>query len=144
MMKLVAGKDPALTQVAAEVAPHVVVEPFVKEMFRVMREGKGLGLAANQVGVLLRIIVVQVGSFRQAIINPVITQRFGGDTHFKGGEGCLSFPGQRVKIVRDARVTVEGFNARWEPVRFKLRGDAAIVVQHEIDHLDGVTIKSLR
>ncbi len=143
-MKLVPSNHPALTQIAQPFPQGRPVEHIAKEMFEIMRQGKGLGLAANQVGLLGRIIVVQCGSFKQVIVNPVITKRSIAEQHFKGGEGCLSFPGLRVPIDRHAGIVVEGFNALWKPVRFKLAGDKAVVVQHEIDHLNGITINSLR
>jgi peptide deformylase len=132
--------DSALHSIAKEVKIGTDVCYTVSEMFKIMKQHKGVGLAANQVGLLERIIVVQHGGFKQAIINPVIVKAFGSKMSLRGGEGCLSVPNFRKRAIRDGKIHVEGFNADWNPVHFKLSGDTAIIVQHEIDHLNGITI----
>lgn len=127
-----------LQTVCTPVAPGRYVQPLVAEMWRVMYEGRGIGLAANQVGQASRIIVVHAGGLKQAIVNPVITKRYGG--RHTAVEGCLSLPGVQVRTVRAKQIIVEGFDPEWQPVRFKLKGTAARCVQHEVDHLDGITI----
>lgn len=97
----------------------------------------GVGLAANQVGETKRIILVNTGSVRQFFINPVIVKKYGGTT--MSTEGCLSFPGRRVRVVRARRIIIEGFSPDWKPLRFKFKNLNAVVVQHEVDHLDGIT-----
>lgn len=87
---------------------------------------------------LKRVIVIQTKGFRQVLINPVITGGYGGKSKQK--EGCLSFPRLLVQKIRNKQITVEGFNEYWKPVTRKLKGDAARCVQHEIDHLNGITI----
>lgn len=116
---------------------HPILTTIFK-MKETMSQYGGVGLAANQIGVMDRIICIKVGGFKEVIINPVIVKRYGGKHTAK--EGCLSFPGKQALMVRDKQIIVEGFNADWEPVRFKLKNICARVVQHEVDHLNGVTI----
>tara|TARA_R100000541_G_scaffold48387_1_gene55475 strand:- start:448 stop:858 length:411 start_codon:yes stop_codon:yes gene_type:complete len=108
------------------------------KMFSLMDAKRGVGLAANQVGMTARVIVVDVKGFRSAIINPVITRKSGKKK--VSVEGCLSFPSKNVKVMRDEAVTVSGFDHLWNPVKKNCRGLLAFCIQHEIDHLDGVTI----
>ena len=110
-------------------------------MWTVMYKNNGIGLAAPQLGELHRVIVIDAGGFKQSIINPVITRRYGGKVTSKN-EGCLSYPGKKRTIVRDKQIAVKGFDQNWKSIKFKLKGLAAIAVQHEVDHLDGITIMS--
>ncbi len=114
------------------------VSGIVSEMFESMLEAKGIGLAANQVGILSRIIVVNVNGFSTEIINPVIT-KWSGKTKLSK-EGCLSYPGKLVNIKRDNIITVEGYDREWKPIKKKCRALTAFCIQHEIDHLNGITI----
>lgn len=120
--------------------------PRVKEliplMFETMYLNKGAGLAAPQVRVLKRVIVMHANGFKQAIINPVITKRYGGRA--TALEGCLSFPGVKVRVTRSKQVIIEGFDQDWNPIKRKLKGLAARCAQHEIDHLDGITIEDYK
>lgn len=106
-------------------------------MWQVMYHGKGIGLAANQIGETRRIIVIHAKGFKQAIVNPVITKSYGGKV--MNQEGCLSFPGRTAKILRSKQIIVEGFDQDWKPVKRKLKGLTAYCVQHEVDHLNGVS-----
>jgi len=135
-MKLVYG---ALHTIAHEIPQHdMSVMLLIVDMWRLMYQHRGIGLAANQVGELQRVIVVHADSFKQAIINPVITKSYGGQTTSK--EGCLSFPRLNVPMVRSRKIIVEGFDQNWKPIKRKLKGLAAYCVQHEVDHLNGITI----
>lgn len=136
-LKLVSPKHPALALTSAEVEPREDVSALVGDMWAVMEAGNGRGLAANQIGVLKRVIVVHADSFKQVFVNPVIVRKAG---YGKSEEGCLTYPGVKVRVPRAKRITVEGFDELWRPVQFKLQGLAAICVQHEIDHLNGITI----
>lgn len=138
-MKLVHRAHPALRAAAAEVPFKTDVSWLIIVMWAEMTQGRGCGLAANQLGELDRVIVVHVDNFKQEIINPVITKRYGGKTTSR--EGCLSFPGITAPMIRDRQIIVEGFDRYWKPIKRKLKGRAAICVQHEVDHLDGVTIE---
>lgn len=144
--ELVKNSHPVLLAHAMYVPQGENVNQLINRMRCVMlagdRSGPGLGLAANQVDVLKRVIVLAVDGFHKNIINPEITRWFGGRSGLK--EGCLSFPGLLVMKVRHNQIVVEGFNENWNPVRYKLKGMAARVVQHEVDHLNGITINQAR
>ena len=113
------------------------VRGLVDDMMAVITTGRGIGLAANQIGSNKRVIAVYAGGLHQVFVNPVITKRYGGKKTSK--EGCLSFPGMIATVVRDRQIVIEGFTPSWEPIKRKLKGLAAICAQHEIDHLDGIT-----
>jgi len=133
-----------LYEVAKPVPRNEDITELYKDMLTLMKAHKGIGLAAPQVGVSKRLIVFRLGSVSCILINPIITKRKLGKT--RSMEGCLSFPqtlgsqGKRVQISRDKQITVTGFNQYWKPVKLKLYGLDSCVVQHEIDHLNGVTI----
>lgn len=137
-MEIKTGSTLSLHVPAFEVASGEDVSALINDMWRLMYEHKGIGLAANQVGELRRVIVVHAKGFKQAFINPVIVRRYGGRKAER--EGCLSFPGATVTKVREVQIIVEGFDQDWNPIRRKLKGLAARCVQHEVDHLDGKNI----
>ncbi len=130
--------NPILHAVAEPVPDKAQVKSLIHLMWSVMYENKGIGLAAPQIGDSVRVIVVDANGFKQEIINPVIVKRYGGK--HRAREGCLSYPGASVLVVRDKQIIVEGFDQDWKPIRRKLKGLAARCVQHEVDHLDGITI----
>lgn len=131
-----------LKTVCTAVEPGEFVGHIIAKM-RIAVEG-GVGLAANQVGETKRIILIQTPTFRQVIINPVIIRKYGGT--IMSTEGCLSFPGKRVRVSRHTRVEVEGLDAEGQTIKFNLKNLNAIVIQHEVDHLNGITCidKALR
>jgi len=132
--------DPILHQEAQAVGmPDPELDGLIAAMWRLMDRHGGIGLAANQVGVLKCVIVIHVDGFRQAFINPIIERRYGGTT--TRHEGCLSFPGVQVLKVRHRQIVVTGLDAQGTPIKRKLKNWAAIAVQHEVDHLWGVTIR---
>src|SRR5262249_53089928 len=101
-----------------------------------MYDQVGIGLAAPQVGVSLRLVVVDDGKrATRALINPVIVERRGSVV---AEEGCLSLPGIFADVERSEWVRVEARDSDGQPVSLELRGLHARVIQHEIDHLDGV------
>src|SRR4029450_3488946 len=108
------------------------------KMAHLMRDAHGVGLAATQVGVLQRLFVFQAQDEEDvtAIVNPEITKRSDGVT--VADEGCLSLQGVLVPVERSVDVTVEGQDLSGAPLRLELDEMDARVVQHEIDHLDGV------
>ncbi len=110
---------------------------LVRDMLETMYKSGGVGLAAPQVGILKRVIVVDVGSGPIALFNPEIVKRYG---KAKSEEGCLSVPGVILKIDRAEEVEVKGLNERNKVVRIKANGILSYVLQHEIDHLDGILI----
>lgn len=112
---------------------------LLRDMTDTMYASSGVGLAANQVGVSLRIFVADLsaGESRDALkvfVNPVITQRRGSQV---GEEGCLSFPDVTLDVERAVGVTVEALDAEGRPFTFEAEGLLARAVQHECEHLDG-------
>ena len=111
---------------------------LTEEMLVTMRERDGVGLAANQVGRLRRVLVAGIEDDEYVLVNPVIEAR-SEETEVMP-EGCLSIPGIQVDVERPVAVTVSGQDASGDEVRFEAEGLLARVFQHEIDHLDGVLI----
>jgi peptide deformylase len=107
-------------------------------MAHLMHDARGVGLAATQVGVLQRLFVFQAAEDENitAIVNPEITER--SEETEVADEGCLSLQGVLVPVERALTVTIEGRDIRGEPLRLELDEMDARVVQHELDHLDGV------
>jgi peptide deformylase len=132
--------DPVLRERAAEVGTvDDEVRQLAKAMFNAMYEADGVGLAAPQVGIARRIIVVDAreeGVTPMAIVNPRIVT-VAASTE-KAEEGCLSIPGVREVVERPASVTVEGLDLEGAPLTIEAEGLHARVLQHEVDHLDGV------
>lgn len=139
MLELKKNNFETLHQKAIDVEFGSDVKELITEMWQIMSDNKGIGLAANQVGVLKRVIVVHTNGFSTAIINPVITKLSGKVKNSK--EGCLSFPGKQSAMKRDNIVVVEGFDENWNSIKKKVRALSAFCVQHEIDHLNGINIK---
>ena len=114
----------------------------VQQMFELMYETDGVGLAANQVGIPYQFFVMNVSGNREkkedeyVFINPVIHKKKGKE---EDEEGCLSFPEIRAPVVRGAEVELEGISLEGKPQRFTWKGLLARAVQHETDHLKGVS-----
>ena len=128
--------DPVLRKKAARVervTPEM--QSFIAEMQSIMREANGVGLAAPQLGISLRIVVIEVDDEQTVLINPQITREDGQQT---GAEGCLSLPGLHGEVTRAQRVTVTALNARGKKITLSGDGLWARAVQHELDHLDGI------
>ncbi|MBI5197790.1 MAG: peptide deformylase [Nitrospirae bacterium] len=119
---------------------------FIHDMVDTMREFDGVGLAAPQVGELIRMVVIESednprypGSPEiplMVLINPVLrplTEEKG-----LGWEGCLSLPGLRGQVPRFREVSVEGIDPEGRPLKFEAKNFFAVVIQHEVDHLDGI------
>ena len=112
----------------------------VREMFDLMYEQKGVGLAANQVELPYRFFITNTEGDPQkgqefVFLNPVISKRSGTE---EAEEGCLSFPEIFAPVKRSAKVTISAYNLAGEEVNYELSGLFARAVQHEYDHLDGV------
>ena len=114
------------------------LERLAKDMLATMREQEGVGLAANQVGRLKRILVAAVEDDEYVLVNPVIEEA--SETTESVPEGCLSIPGIQVEVERPTEITISGQDASGEPIRIEAEGLLARVFQHEVDHLDGVLI----
>ena len=133
--------DPVLKSVASPVAefgPELRAE--VERMISIMRDGMGVGLAATQLGVLRRLLVFQAGHDGEptALINPRIEWSSGGESIAE--EGCLSLPRVSMDVERPLHVRVSGRDVDGEAIEIEASGLEARVLQHEIDHLDGVLI----
>jgi peptide deformylase len=137
ILKILTDEDPTLRKTSRKVdviTPRIQI--LLDDMIATMRKAGGVGLAAPQVGVLRRVVVVETepGEVIE-LINPVIVEKSGSQT---GQEGCLSLPGRWGLCTRPDTVTVEATNRRGE--RFRVTGYdlTARCFCHEIDHLDGI------
>lgn len=108
---------------------------LLDDMAETMYAADGAGLAAPQVGILRRVVVIDVGEGLIELVNPEIVASE-GEQH--QAEGCLSVPGKRGVVARPAKVTVRALNRRGKPVEIVGEGFLATALCHEIDHLDGV------
>ena len=111
------------------------VERIDKKTVRLLYAADGVGLAAPQVGVSRRIVVIDVGEGLIELINPVITKREGSVV---GGEGCLSVPNFEGEVERAEYIECEFFDRKGKRMKLASDGILAIAVQHELDHLDGI------
>ena len=133
--------DPVLKARAEEVTDiNGDLQHLIDDMGTTMYSAPGLGLAANQVGDLRRVIVFDLAAQNgpqdlQVIINPCITEREGEQVY---NEGCLSVLDFSAEVRRSARVCVTGVDRHGKPIEFEAEGLKAVVLQHEIDHLDGI------
>jgi len=120
------------------------LQTLIDDMVETMRVAPGVGLAAPQVDVLLRVIVVEFGDEEDedvppklySVVNPELVKA--STEIVTGVEGCLSIPGYVGDVDRSVEVVVKGQNRRGQPIRIKASGWLARVFQHEINHLDGV------
>ena len=129
-------RDPVLGRRAKRVSRiDKSIQQLIDDMVETMQQANGVGLAAPQVGVSLRVIVLQMPEEElMAIINPEIVKRFGEQ---EVTEGCLSIPGYFGEIKRSASVTVKGQDRQGKTIRVKAAGLMAEALEHEIDHLNG-------
>lgn len=108
---------------------------LIKDMEETMYEAQGVGLAAPQVGILKRVVVIDVGEGIIRLINPEIISKEGSQLDV---EGCLSVPGEQGEVERPNRVTVKALNEKGQEVTVEGEGLLARALCHEIDHLDGI------
>ncbi|MCS7300751.1 MAG: peptide deformylase [Fimbriimonadales bacterium] len=129
--------DPFLRKVAKPVQRITPdIHELIDHMMRVMKRAKGVGIAAPQVGVPLRLIIVAPEDQpARVIINPQVLERAGEQV---GLEGCLSIPQLFGYVKRAQHIVVRGINRHGKPIRLTLEGDPARITLHEIDHLEGV------
>ena len=131
--------DPALRMKAREVESFDDdLRRLVERMTALMHEAQGVGLAATQVGVLSRLFVFVNDEEDRVLVNPVITAR--SDEVSVDDEGCLSLREVLVPVERPVAVTIQGLDAAGMPVELALELPTARIVQHELDHVDGVLI----
>lgn len=108
---------------------------LIDDMLETMYKADGVGLAAPQVGILKRIVVIDVGEGPLVLVNPEITESEGC---IIGEEGCLSIPGNQGKVARPEKVTVKGLNKDGQEIIVNSEGMLARAICHETDHLDGI------
>jgi peptide deformylase len=152
--EIITPANPVLRQKARKVtAYNAALKTLVDDMVDTMRVAPGVGLAAPQVAMGLRVIVVEYAETPDEasadgepaeplkpklykVINPEIAKA--SEETALGAEGCLSLPGYGGEVPRHTAVTVKGFNLQGKPIRIKAEGWLARIFQHEIDHLDGI------
>ena len=141
--RIVIEPDPILRKVSKRVSDLELKMPLtqqlIDDMFETMYDAPGIGLAAPQVGIGKRIIVVHVGEDDGpfAIVNPVLSE-FEGES--VSTEGCLSIPGIIGEVTRAEKCMVAGLDRAGKKIRLEAEGLLARCFQHEVDHLDGVLI----
>ena len=127
--------DPVLTKISRPVDKMTPrIQDLITDMLDTMYEAMGVGLAAPQVGILKRIVVIDVGDGPIILINPEIIEKSGEQT---GDEGCLSVPGMSGQVTRPDHVKVKALNEDMEEVIYEGEGLLARAFCHELDHLDG-------
>ena len=129
--------DEVLRQKARKVpAIDASIQQIIDDMIVTMQEANGVGLAAPQVGVLLRVIVLQMPEQEPfSIVNPDIVKSSGERMVI---EGCLSIPGYQGELKRSEKVTVKGLDREGKKIRIRATDLLAQALEHEIDHLDGI------
>lgn len=128
--------SPALRERSVEVeAVDGETRAFIDALFETMDANKGVGLAANQVGVARRVAVVDADEQRIALVNPVIVSAEGSA---REEEGCLSIPELFGEVTRPERIVLQALDRDGTPYRLEAGGLLARAIQHEIDHLDGI------
>ncbi len=139
-MDILVHPNPALKQPAALVDPAADKElaRLVRAMAQAMYDAPGVGLAATQVGVQKRVIVLDIEDGLMALCNPIIVEA--SEETDIDDEGCLSLPGITVPVARSLTCVCEALDLEGAPVRLEAEGFFARVLQHETDHLDGVLI----
>ena len=113
------------------------IRELLDDMLETMHKYNGVGLAAPQVGVLKRVIVIDLydGNEPLKLVNPVILKSKGKQ---EVEEGCLSFPNQYAKMIRPEEIVAEALNEKGEKIKIKAKGLLAQAICHEVDHLEGV------
>lgn len=144
ILDIVIEGDPVLRKKAVKVRrADEGIRKLADDMYETMLDAPGVGLAAPQVGKSIRLIVVHVPEDEDdgtpevslKLLNPEIIKSFGTQV---GAEGCLSIPGWAGNVERAMNITVKATDMNDKPVRIKAQGYLAVVLQHEIDHLDGI------
>jgi len=136
-LPIVSYPDPLLRRKAKKVSNiDGSVQRLINDMVETMHQVRGVGLAAPQIGVPLRVIVIELpGEETIAMVNPEIVKRSGERLVI---EGCLSVPGYRGEIRRSLKVTAKGLDLRGREIRIKGEGLLAQALEHETDHLNGI------
>ncbi len=135
--KIITAENPILRQKGKKIHRFdASIQKLANDMFETMHAAHGVGLAAPQIGISIRLFVAEYEDHRVAMANPEIIKAEG---EVLGTEGCLSIPGYAGDNIRRAeRVVVRGLDVRGKPIKINAEGWFARVLQHEIDHLDGI------
>ncbi len=142
---IVAYGDPVLKKVAQDIEKGSLdVAKLSEDMFETMENAHGVGLAAPQVALNIRMFVIDtsvfddenIASVRKAFINPVIEEEWGDEWPYE--EGCLSIPGVRADVYRPSNLRIRYFDTDWKEHVEEFDGMTARVIQHEYDHIEGV------
>ena len=154
VLPIIAYGDPVLRKVATDISPdYPNLNTLIANMYDTMNYAYGVGLAAPQIGLPIRLFVVDtapfaddddltedertfLSNFKKTFINAKITEETGDKWLFN--EGCLSIPGVREDVSRQKQITIEFVNEQFTPQQLTLTGLAARVVQHEYDHIEGI------
>lgn len=141
MLPLVTGEENEIlltkTKLVTDpLAPEI--QSLLPKMIKTMHKEHGVGLAAPQIGISLRLAVAEVDGREYYFINPEITSL--SQEKIISEEGCLSLPGEFFPILRSEVVTVKYLNEKGLPKKLRAKGFLATVIQHEVDHLDGILI----
>ena len=137
LRKIITTENPILRQKAKKVHRFdPSLQKLVNDMFETMHASNGVGLAAPQIAQSIRVFVAEYEGQKVAMFNPEIIKAEGEE---RGPEGCLSIPGYIGENIRRAtNVVVKGLDVRGKPIRVNAEGWFARILQHEIDHLDGI------
>ncbi|MBQ3847448.1 MAG: peptide deformylase [Clostridia bacterium] len=132
--------DPILRMKCKEVREfNKGLEMLIDDMFDTMYKANGVGLAAPQIGILKRIVVIDdCDGHKFELINPQIVEAEGEQV---STEGCLSLPGHIGEVKRPLKVTVRAFNKKGEEIEMHAEEQLAVIISHELDHLEGILYK---
>jgi len=142
---IVAYGDPILKKRAEEIKKDTIdLTKLIADMFETMYQANGVGLAAPQIGLSLRIFIVdgepfdekKLKGFKKVFINPIIHQESGEEWPFE--EGCLSIPGIREDVYRNEKLKISYVDEQWNSKEEEYEGLAARIIQHEYDHIEGI------
>lgn len=150
VLPIVAYGDPVLKKKAEEIDENYPdLDKLIENMFETMYEAQGVGLAAPQIGLSIRLFIVDAtpfaegedgdpgcADFKRVYINPIIFDETGKEWGFE--EGCLSIPNIREEVKRKPELKIEYYDENWDLYEEELSGIPARVVQHEYDHIEGV------
>ncbi len=136
LRQILTDEDPALHKKCREVTEiNDRIRTLIDDMTETMYHAGGVGLAAPQVGVLRRVVVVDAGARLYQLVNPVIVEQSGSAC---GMEACLSIPEKQGYVLRPERAVIEALDRDGEKIRIEAEGYLAVAMCHELDHLDGV------
>ena len=145
ILPIYAYGQPVLRKKATDIdAQYPELQTLLNNMFETMYDSNGIGLAAPQIGLSIRLFIVygseieniNPNGFKEVFINPVIEEEFGKEWEFE--EGCLSIPDVRAHVKRKGELTIRYFDQNWVEHVKTFDGMAARIIQHEYDHIEGI------